>query len=281
MNLTFKYQFLIIILVILADQAKGQVPDYNSIQPDSVYHNNKVKRIFVYDNSPRDLGKIIEVDTNGHFTKVLLYSASYDKATRARKGIAITVRYIYNSKGQLIERIDSASYVTSSEGTDRTYYFYDTTGVLNTSTYYRRQYLDTKTEYGSNPSRSITIRRSLNDSLITYDDVTEYDRDFYQRSRRGYLWGPTLKTITIVKGTDTTRGQYSDYKDLTKQQWVEEDINRFNEKGQLISSYENQHFTSVDGWEPFQSTHFYIYYKNGLLKDGYMGYYKYEFYKGP
>jgi hypothetical protein len=281
MNLTFKYQFLIIILVILAGQARGQVPDYNSIQPDSVYHNNKVKRIFVYDNSPKDLGKIIEVDINGHFTKILLYSASYDKATRARKGIEITVRYVYNSKGQLIERIDSASYVTSSEGTDRTCYFYDTTGVLKTSTYYRRQYLDTKTEYGSSPFRSITIRRSLNDSLITYQDVTEYDRDFYKKSWWGYSRESTLKTITAVKGTDTIRGQYSDDKDLSKQEWVEEDINRFNAKGQLISSNENQHFTSVDGWKPFQTTYFYSYYKNGLLKGGGGGYYKYEFYKGP
>jgi hypothetical protein len=281
MNLNFKYQLPFVILFIFAFQAKGQVPDEHSIQPDSVYRSNKVKRIFVYDNSPKDLGKVIDLDNNGHFTKILLYSASYDKATRARKGIEITVRYVYNSKGQLIERIDSASYVTSSEGTDRTYYFYDTTGVLKASTYYRRQYLDTKTEYGSNPFNSVTIRRSLNDSLITYQDVTEYDRDFYKRSWWGYSWTIPSKIGVVVKRSDTTRYEYADYTDMEKFEWVEEDINRFNAKGQLIYSYENQHFTSVYGWKPFQSKYFYSYYKNGLLKDGYMGYYKYEFYKKP
>jgi len=275
---SYKFKIMMVIIAIIPTQANAQVRDENTIQPDSIYHKLKVKRILFYENSRKDLSKIIDLDTNGHFIKIVEYDT--DGATRARKGIANTVHYIYNSKKQLIEVVDSASYVTSSKETDRTYYFYDTTGVLKTSTYYRRQYLDTKTEYGTNPFRSITIRRSLNDSLITYQDVTEYDRDFYQRSRWGYSWEPTLKTITIVKGADTTRGQYTDDKDLGKQEWVEEDINRFNEKGQLISSYKNQHFTSVDGWEPFQSKRFYSYYKNGLLKDAW-GYYKYEFYKSP
>ncbi|MEO6980965.1 MAG: hypothetical protein ABI113_21395 [Mucilaginibacter sp.] len=272
------YKILTIILTLIFVRVKAQ--DENKFQPDSVYRHCKVKSIKVYENSPRDLSKIIDLDTNGHMVKIVSYSASYDRRTRARKGIASISSFIYNSEKKLIEVIDSASYVKSSGETDRTYFFYDAKGVLKTSKYYKREYLYDETTYGTNPFKSVTTRR--NDSLISRDTV-EYDKDFYKKRSYGYSWESTLKTRTSVNGTDTSSYQYSDDKDLKKLAHFSENTNRFNSQGQLISSDINQHFmVNANTWQTFQATLTYNYYANGLLKSisGYIPeFFKYEFYK--
>ncbi|MCO5946102.1 hypothetical protein [Mucilaginibacter flavidus] len=272
-----KYNILTILLSILFIQVKAQ--DENNFQPDSTYQNHKVKRIYVYENSPRDLSRIIDLDANGHKVKLVDYDASYDRKTRARKKISGTTRYIYDSSNKLIEVIDSASYIKSSKETDQTYFFYDANGVLNGSTYHKNKYVYSHTEYSSDPLKSITTRQ--NDSLIISKDTEEYDRNFYKKRSYGYSWEPTLKTITTVRGTDTSRTQYSDYKDLKKLDSYDEITNRFNSKGQLISSDIHQRFmVNPDTWRTFNVTLTYNYYANGLLKSiyGYIPkFFKYEF----
>jgi hypothetical protein len=273
---------LILILTIVFIQAKAQ--DSDKFQPDSIYQHYKVKRIYVYGYSPRDLSKVIDLDTNGHKVKVVTYDESYDRKTRAQKGVYSITRYIYDSEKKLIEVIDSDKYVHSSDETDHTYFFYSANAVLKASThykYYKGRYVYSHTDYGANPSKSITTRR--NDSMIFYQSTQEYDRDFYEKRSYGFSWEPKLKTGFSVHGTDTTSYQYSDDKDLKRLESFEEDTNQFNSKGQLISSDINQRFMVDPGiWTTFHDTAIYNYYANGLLKwmSGYSGKnFKYEFYK--
>ncbi|HEY4198568.1 MAG TPA: hypothetical protein VGM63_23670, partial [Mucilaginibacter sp.] len=162
-----------------------------------------------------------------------------------------------------------------------TYFSYDEKGVLKASTYYKRKYADIETAYGTNPFKRIMIRRS--DSMVTYRDTEEYDRDFYEKRSYGYSMEPTLKTAHFIRGSDTTSYQYSDYKDLKKLDSFTEITNRFNSKGQLISSAISQRFmVNSDTWRTFQASLIFNYYSNGLLRSnrGYIPeFFKYEFYK--
>lgn len=274
-----RYQVLAFVLVALPHLAEAQ--DEDTFQPDSIYQARKVKTIYVYENSTKDLAKVIELDTNGHKVKIANYSASYDRLSRMRKRIDSYVRYIYDSEKKLIEVIDSSNRSMPEDQTDRTYFFYDTTGVLKVSKYYKRKYLYSQTDYSFNPLKAIETRR--NDSLLIAIRTTEYDKDFYDKRWYGYAWEPTLKHGYTFKGTDTLRYGYTDQKDLRKLENYTEITNSFNSKGQLVSAYTNQRFmTDTDVWRTFKSTVIYNYYHNGLLKSvrGYIPeYFKYEFYK--
>jgi hypothetical protein len=270
---------LIFILTVIFIRAKAQ--DEDKFQPDSIYRSCKVKRIYVYGYSPRDLSIVIDLDTNGHKVKLVHYDESYDRKTRARKGIYSISRYIYDSEKKLIEVIDSERY-THPGDTDHTYFFYSANGVLKASTHYKGKYVYDHTDYSANPFKSVTTR-GKNDSMIFYQNTQEYDRDFYEKRSYGYSWESTLKTACFVHGTDTSSYQYSDDKDLKRLEIFDEYINQFNSKGQLISSEENQRFMVDPGtWRTFHDTAIYNYYANGLLKwmSGYSGKnFKYEFYK--
>jgi hypothetical protein len=272
----------LMLMLFLFMKVKAQ--DEDKFQPDSVYRYCKVKRIYVYGYSPRDLSKVIDLDTNGRKIKLVNYDESYNRKTRAQKRIYGISRYIYDSEKKLIEVIDSDKYMHSSDETDHTYFFYSANGVLTASThykYYKGKYVYSHTDYGASPFKSIITRR--NDSMIIYQNTQEYDRDFYERRSYGYSWEPKLKTGFFVHGTDTTSYQYSDYKDLKRLESFHENTNQFNSKGQLISSDINQRFMVDPGtWTTFQDIAIYNYYANGLLKwiSGYSGKsFKYEFYK--
>jgi len=199
---------------------------------------------------------------------------------RARKYISSITRYIYDSEKKLIEVIDSASYASSSNETDRAYFFYDEKGVLKTSTHYRKQYLDYKTEYSTNPLKVVKIGQ--NDSMILRRHTVEYDRDFYKKSTVGYYWKPTLKHISYFDGTDSSTYSYSDYKDLRKIEDFTYITNQFNSNDQLISSNISQCFmVNPTTWRTNKIRLTYNYLEGGLLKRviGYIPYYfKYEFY---
>jgi hypothetical protein len=83
----------------------GQIE--NKWQPDSIYTNRQVKKIFVYMNSPKDLSEIIEFDRTGKRIRSTKYSASYNRKTRKRKWIEKINLFDYNNKNQLIKIIDS------------------------------------------------------------------------------------------------------------------------------------------------------------------------------
>jgi hypothetical protein len=274
-SVLFRYNILTIVFTILFIQVQAQ--DENKFQPDSVYRNHKVKRIYVYENSPKDLFKIIDLDTNGHKVKLV----SYDRETRARKRIARISSYTYDSEKKLVEELDSATYSHSSDETDHTRFFYNSKGVLKASTYGTKKHIYSETEYAANPFQRVTTRQS--DSLIMSRDTEEYDRDFYEKRTYGYSWEATLKTGRFVRGADTSNYQYSDDKDLKKLDSFSENANLFNSKGQLISTDINQRFM-VDPvtWRTFQATLTFNYYANGLLRSirGYIPeFFKYEFFK--
>src|SRR5690606_918159 len=83
----------------------GQIE--NRWQPDSIYSNRQVKKIFVYLNSPKDLSEIVEFDRNGKRIRSTEYSASYNRKTRKHKSIDKTNVYEYDSQNRLIKVIDS------------------------------------------------------------------------------------------------------------------------------------------------------------------------------
>jgi hypothetical protein len=130
---SLRYRVLAFVLIALPHFAQAQ--DENTFQPDRIYQALKVKTIYVYENSTKDLAKVIELDTNGHKVKIANYSASYDRASRMRKTIDSYVRYKYDSEKKLIEVIDSSNRSMPEDETDHTYFFYDTTGVLKVSKY--------------------------------------------------------------------------------------------------------------------------------------------------
>lgn len=273
-----KFTGFVILANLIFINANAQ---WNAFQPDSCYRQLKVKRIYVFENSPKDLSKIIDLDTSGHRIKLVHYSASYDKKTRARKHIEGFTFYKYDSEKKLIEVVDSATYATSNDETDREYFRYDSTGTLITSTYYRNKYLSSTKVYSYSPNKKVVTRR--NDSITVSERTTEFDRNFYIKLEYGYNWEPVLKNSTLIVGGDTSNFQYSDYNDLMKLDGVTDLTNTFNLKGQLVVSMENQRFmVNRDTWRTFRATLTYKYYNNGLLKSirGYIPeYYKYEFFE--
>jgi len=264
-------RILIFIMILFSFDVYGQIE--NRWQPDSFYLNRKVKRIFAYENSPKDLSKIVDFDREGHKLRVITYSASYNKKTRRNKRIQMISYYKYDSNKKLIQITDSTYNINN------TYFYYDSTGKLISSKYYRGSFKkpDSETTFSYEPLKSTTIRR--NDSIIIYYNTTEYENEFYTFKSYGYSLEPKLKEDYYINGSDTSRFQYSDYKDLQRFEQNEIDKNKYNLKGQLISSEVHQTFEIDSKFECYLT---YIYYSNGLLKSirGYVPeYFKYEFYK--
>lgn len=270
-------QILTFITLFFFSQSFGQID--NRSQPDSIYQNRKVKKIYAYLNSKKDLSEIIEIDRGGLKIRSAKYSASYDKKTRGRKTIDLISTYKYDSKLRLTQIIDSVIYYDNSCRINNHYFHYDTNGILDTVKYYEAPFQTpvSETYYYENPFRTTTTRR--NDTLILYCKTKEYEKGFYVNKFYGYYHEAKLKTGVSVYQGDTSKYQYSDYSDMQRFEDTKTLKNTFNLKGQLIISDVNSVFMN-NRTSKYKLT--YSYYSNGLLESihGYVPeYFKYEFYE--
>ena len=269
---------LLPICFILSSSAYGQ--SENSTQPDSVYKNRLVRKIIAYENSPRDLSHVTYLDREGRKIRSITYSASYNGKTRKNKRIEGTKHYKYDSNMRLIQIIDSTAHFNGSFGVDYTLFFYDSLGRLTKSQDYQEKFPESpnyETFYYYEPFKSTTIQRR--DTLIVYHKTSEYENAFYTKRFYGYTWEPKLKEGLMIHDQDTSKYQYSDYRDLQKFNTNMVLTNTYNSKGQIISSDINSVFMN-DRTIAHKLT--YYYYPNGLLKSfrGYIPeFFKYEFFK--
>lgn len=269
-------QILTLITVFYFSQTFGQID--NRTQPDSIYQNRKVKKIYAYLNSKKDLSEVVELNRDGRKIRSVKYSASYDKKTRGRKTIELISSFKYDSKSRLAQIIDSVIYWDNSCRVNNHHFHYDTNGDLDTVKYYEAHFQSpaSETYYYGNPFRSTTIRR--NDTLILYYKTKEYEKGFYVNKFYGYYYEAKLKTGVSINQDDTSRYQYSDYSDMQRFEDTKTIKNTFNSKGQLITSDVNSVFMN-DRTSRYKLT--YSYYSNGLIESirGYVReFFKYEFY---
>ena len=269
-------QIVTLITLFICSQTYGQID--NRSQPDSIYLNRKVKKIYAYLNSKKDLSEIIEFDRDGRKIRSVKYSASYDKKTRGQKTINLISSFKYDSKSRLTQIIDSVIYWDNSCRINNHYFYYDTNGVLETVKYFEAPFETpiSETYYYESPFRTTTIQR--NDTLILYCKTKEYENGFYVNKFYGYYYEAKLKSGVSVYQGDTSRYQYSDYSDMQRFEDTETIKNTFNSKGQLITSDVNSVFMN-NRTSKYKLT--YSYYSNGLLASirGYVPeFFKYEFY---
>lgn len=269
-------EILTLITLFFFSQTFGQID--NRSQPDSIYLNRKVKKIYAFLNSKKDLSEVIEFDRDGRKVRSVKYSASYDKRTRGRKTIDLISTFKYDSKLRLTQIIDSVIYWDNSCRINNHYFHYNTNGVLDTVKYYEAPFQTpvSETYYYENPYRTTTVRR--NDTLTLYCKTKEYEKGFYVNMFYGYYYEAKLKSGVSIHQGDTSRYQYSDYSDMQRFEDTETIRNTFNSKGQLITSDINTVFMN-NRTSKYKLT--YNYYSNGLLESirGYVPeYFKYEFY---
>jgi len=267
---------LTIILAVFFIQAYGQID--NRSQPDSIYQNRKVKKIYAFLNSKKDLSEVVEFDRSGRKVRSVNYSASYDRKTRTRKRIDLVRSFQYDSVSRLTQIIDSVLYWNNSWRVNNRYFYYDAKGALSAVKYYEAPFHTpvSITYYYQDPFRSTTIRQ--NDTIILYCKTKEYERGFYVNKFYGYYYETKFKgEVSVVPG-DTSKYQYPDYSGMQRFEDTMTIKNSFNSKGQLISSDVNSVFMS-DRTTRYKLT--YDYYSNGLLKSirGYIPeFFKYEYY---
>lgn len=260
-------RIIVLLFIVLPLSSYGQIE--NRWQPDSIYANRQVKKIYVYLNSAKDLSGIIEFDRTGKRIRSTKYSASYNRRTRKTKTIDKTNKFEYNTKNQLVKIVDSI-------GQDSTTFKYDLNGKLTSS----RKNLGSfvyETIYDYQPFKSTTTRR--NDSIVIYQKAKEYDKDFYVKRFYGFYFEPKLKKVVdTINGIPNTTA-YKDYRDLEKFEDDKTITNTFNGEGQLIKSDIHSLFMN-DRVNEYQLK--YEYYKNGLIKSirGYVPrYFKYEYWE--
>ncbi|AXT59230.1 hypothetical protein D1816_02325 [Aquimarina sp. AD10] len=260
-------RILFLIFISIPIFSFGQIE--NRWQPDSIYTNRQVKKIFVYMNSPKDLSEIIEFDRTGKRIRSTKYSASYNRKTRKRKWIEKINLFDYNKKNQLVK-------ITDSIGRDSIIFKYESSEKLTFSRKNLGNFVY-ETSYSYQPYESTTTRK--NDSIIVYHKTKEYDNDFYVKRFYGYYFEPKLKKmVDTINGISNTIS-YKDYKDLEKFNDDNTITNSFNEKDQLIKSDIYSKFMN-DRINQYQLI--YKYYDNGLLKSirGYVPrYFEYEFWE--
>jgi hypothetical protein len=269
---------MVLICLTLSSIVYGQ--SENSSQPDSIYKNRSVRKIIRFENSPRDLAEITYLERDGRKIRSITYTASYNVKTRKNKRIQGTKHYKYDSNMRLIQITDSTVHFNGSFGVDYTLFFYDSLDRLTKSQDFKEKFPDSpnyETLYYYEPFKSITTQRR--DSLIVYQMTSEYENDFYTKRCYGYTWEPKLKEGLMVIGQDTSKVQYSDYKDLQKFNSNTVYANLYNSRGQIISSDINQVFMNNRTWNAKLT---YFYYPNGLIKSvrGYIpDFFEYEYYK--
>lgn len=260
-------RIIFLIFISLPICSSGQIE--NRCQPDSIYSNRQVKKIFVYLNSPKDLSEILEFDRTGKRIRSTKYSASYNRRTRKHKTIDQINTYAYDSQNQLSKIIDSI-------GKDSIIFKYGNNNKLISS----RKNLGSfvyETKYHYEPFKSTTTRK--NDSIVVYEKAKEYDQDFYVSRFYGIYLEPKLKKVidTVDRITNTTA--YKDYEDLEKFEDDKTIKNTFDKEGRLIKSDILSIFMN-DRINEYELN--YKYYENGLLKSvrGYVPrYFKYEFWE--
>jgi len=192
-----------LLFLIFPTLSFGQIE--NKWQPDSIYSNRQVKKIFLYLNSSKDLSAVIEFGRSGNKIRSTEYSASYNRRTRKHKTIDNIKLYKYNSQNQLVKIIDSI-------GTDSIIFKYGTNDKLISSLKTMGN-LVYETQYLYNPFKSITIRK--NESQIVYHKTKDYEKDFYVTRFYGFTLKPTLKKGQMtVNETTKDSYTYADYKDL-------------------------------------------------------------------
>lgn len=256
-------------------QAYGQ-PE-NRYQPDSIYQNRKVKKIYAYLNSKKDLSEIIEFNCEGLKFQSMKYSASYDHKTRAQKRIESKSSFMYNSHLQLSHISDTIFYWDNSFAINNTYFEYDSSRSLVSSKYYRGNFTtpDYETFYNYEPFKTTTIQRK--DSLVVYEKSKEYEKDFYVCKFYGYYLKAKLKTVYGIEQNASVAYQYSDENDLQRFEDYETILNTFNSKAQLVESYIKSVFMN-DRRNEYKLR--YKYYPSGLLHSirGYIPeFFTYEF----
>ena len=270
-------RIIFLIFLCVSSLSYGQVE--NRWQPDSIYSNRKVKKIFVSQNSPKDLSEIVKFDKNGKIKRIEKYSTSYNRRTRKSKTIGLISNYQYDSKGFLIKIIDSTIYYDNSFGIDKKVFEYDSNNRILSRKYYKGKFEKpyNVTKYSYAPFTTTTTRS--NDSIVMYQKVKEYDKNFYVKRFYGFYLEPKLKKIKTTIDGITNTVVYSDKTDL--QRFVDDKTikNSFDVNGRLIKSGIKSVFMN-DRINEFELK--YEYYKNGLLKSvhGYVPrYFKYEFWE--
>lgn len=260
-------RLIFIIFISIPFWSFGQIE--NRWQPDSIYSNRQVKKVFVYLNSPKDLSEIVEFDRNGKRIRSTKYSASYNRKTRKHKSIDKINVYEYDSHNRLIKVIDSV-------GNDSITFKYGTNNKLISS----RKKLGSfvyETNYYYEPFKSTTTQK--NDSIVVYEKTKEYEKEFYVSRFFGYYLESKLKKVKTTENGITNTLAYSDQTDLQRFEDNKTIDNSFNEKGQLIKSDIKSIFMN-DRINEYELN--YKYYENGLLKNvrGYVPrYFKYEFWE--
>jgi len=245
----------------------GQIE--NRWQPDSIYSNRQVKKIFIYLNSPKDLSEIVEFDRTGKRMRSTKFSASYNRKTRKHKSTDKINIYEYDSQNRLIKIIGSI-------GKDSITFKYGTNNKLISSRKNLGNFVY-KTKYQYEPFKSTTIQEK--DSIVVYEKTKEYEKNFYVSRFFGYYLESKLKKIQTTENGIKNTFAYSDQTDLQRFEDNKTLNNSFDEKGRLINSVIKSVFMN-DRINEYELN--YKYYENGLLKNirGYVPrYFKYEFWK--
>jgi|GEM_PF-2064613 len=265
---------LFIMIFLNSTLSYGQIE--NRWQPDSVYYNKKVKKIYVYQNSPKDLSEILEFDRNGKIIRVEKYTASYNRRSRRNKHIGIVTYHHYDTSGNLTQTTDSTYHLNGTFGIDKKIYDYKD-NLLVSSKYYKRKFEIpySETIYHYNPFKSTTVIKD--DTLIIYKKTSEYDKEFYLKRTYGFVLEPKLKEGKGIINGDAISFSYADKNDREKFQSHKTIQNIFNEKGQIVEAKVKSVFRND---RVNEYTLQFKYYKNGLTKSvsGYIAtYYKYEY----
>jgi hypothetical protein len=265
-------RIIFLLFIALPIWSFGQIE--NRWQPDSIYSNRQVKKIYVYLNSKKDLSEIVEFDQTGKRIRSTKYSSSYNRRTRKSKKIEKIYYYHYDSLNRLTKIIDSTK-------RDSTNFKYGKNDNLISSRKNLGNF-EYKTKYYYDPFVSTTTRKR--DSIIVYHKTKEYDKDFYVKKFFGYVLTPTRKESNVMyfdKDSIVTEDKfsYSDYDDLKRFDENKVIKNQFDENNRLIESNIKSEFLNdrINEYDLY-----YDYYQNGLLKSvgGYIPrYFKYEYWE--
>lgn len=273
-----KMKRIAILMLIFLNSILSYAQVENRWQPDSIYKNKKVKRILVYENSPKDLSEIVELDRNGKRIRIEKYSASYNNKTRKSKSIERVSAHIYDSLGKITQIIDTIFYHHNNSVSTENSYFYYENSLMILSKYFKGNFdkPSSETSYTHYPFTSTTTRKL--DTLITYKKTKEYEKDFYVKRFYGYVLEAKLKKEQITVNGISETYSYSDKSDRQRFDDEETIKNSFNDQEQLIKSEIKSVFMN-DRINEYTLS--YNYFKNGLLKSirGYVPlYYKYEYF---
>jgi hypothetical protein len=165
---------------------------------------------------------------------------------------------------RLIQIFDSTAHFNGAFGVHYTFFFYDSLGRLTKSQRFQENFSDSPNHeyfYYYDPFKSITLRKR--DSLIVYQMTSEYDYDFFTKRSYGYVWEPKLKDGIAIHGQDTSKYQYSDYKDPQKFNQDKTLKNIYNPTRQIMSSKISSVFMND---RTVIHKLIYSYHSNGLLK---------------